>query len=68
MIFGTLIDCLPKTRGYAGEFKKSFSVAYNRKTPFDMIQKILRNVPLKYSIPMICTVLWSLPQQKRVLT
>jgi len=30
--------CITKTPGYAGEFKKSFSVPYNRKTPFDIIK------------------------------
>ena len=29
--------CLMKTPGCAGEFKKSFSVPYEEKTPFDTI-------------------------------
>ncbi len=29
---------LTKTPGYAGEFKKSFSVAYENKAPFDTIK------------------------------
>lgn len=34
----TAILLLTKTPGYAGEFKKSFSVAYKNKTPFDIIK------------------------------
>jgi len=40
--------CLPKTPGYAGEFKKSFSVSYNRKTPFDIIKLRSANCSEKY--------------------
>jgi hypothetical protein len=43
-----VFSCLPKTPGYAGEFKKSFSVPYNRKTPFDIIKLRSANCNEKY--------------------
>ena len=33
-----VFGCLMKTPGCAGEFKKSFSVPYEEKTPFDTIR------------------------------